>query len=257
MYKSNPTYPTPDKVRDEIMQTVKGAWIGILCPALSLWLNNFGYSKGYCGVEPYGWTYLIGSFMLVWVASDFFEFYYHRLGHTTNWGWVQHKHHHVFYNPTPYSVIADELVDQFVRSIPMLFWPMIMPVNMDMLFGTFAVFFYFYGVLIHSGHELPWLSAHNKYINTPFQHYIHHAKSRYMVPYHTGFFIKLWDRMFGSLYDKKCVCAECQRSEGLRSKEIWEKTTIPDYSVLLKAGFWFNPDKYMKEAEEKQMAKAK
>lgn len=31
-----------------------------------------------------------------------------------------HKHHHVFYNPTPFAVIADEWMDQFIRSMPMI-----------------------------------------------------------------------------------------------------------------------------------------
>jgi len=247
--KSNPIYPTADKVRDEILQTIKGAWIGILPPALSLWLNNFGYGYGYCGVGEYGWTYLIISFFVIWICSDFYEFYYHRIGHTTNWGWVQHKHHHVFYNPTPFSVIADELVDQFTRALPLWIFPMIMPVNMDMLFITFAVFFYFYGVCIHCGHEFEWLSTHNYWINTPFQHYIHHAKSRYMVPYHTGFFIKTWDRLFGSLYDQKCVCAECDRKAGNRTVEQFEKIKIPDYSCLLNWKFWVDPEPFIEKKE--------
>jgi Delta7-sterol 5-desaturase len=59
--------------------------------------------------------------------------------------WDVHKHHHVFYNPSPFAVIADEWMDQFIRATPLLFLPMITPVNMDLLFGTYAVFFYGYG----------------------------------------------------------------------------------------------------------------
>ena len=50
-------------------------------------------------------------------GSDFYEFFYHRLGHVNFTFWQQHKHHHVFYNPSPFSVIADEWVDQ-VRDLP-------------------------------------------------------------------------------------------------------------------------------------------
>ena len=31
-----------------------------------------------------------------------------------------HKHHHVFHNPTPFAVIADEWMDEFIRSMPMV-----------------------------------------------------------------------------------------------------------------------------------------
>lgn len=58
---------------------------------------------------------------------------------------------------------------QFMRSAPLFVIPLLMPVNMDMLFFTYAIFFYFYGVYLHSGHELESLSAHNKYFNTSFQ----------------------------------------------------------------------------------------
>ena len=50
---------------------------------------------------------------------------------------------------------------------------------MDMLFFTYAIFFYFYGVYLHSGHELEWLSAHNRYFNTSFQ-----ARAKYLHTCH-------------------------------------------------------------------------
>jgi len=191
---------------------------------------------------------------MVWLGSDFYEFYYHRLGHTTNWGWMQHKFHHFFHNPSPFSVIADEYTDQFVRALPLVVFPMIMPTNVDMLYTTFGVFFYGYGVALHCGHEFDCLSAHNYWINTPFQHYIHHAKSHKNKPYHTGFFIKVWDRMFGSLYEDKCVCSLCERAEGKRSLERYNKIKKVDYSDLLSLRFWMKGvslEEMEKEANKK------
>ena len=49
---------------------------------------------------------------VIWAGSDFYEFFYHRLGHVNFNFWQQHRHHHVFHNPSPFSVIADEWVDQ-------------------------------------------------------------------------------------------------------------------------------------------------
>jgi lathosterol oxidase len=162
----------------------------------------------------------------------------------TNVGWLQHKYQHVFFNPTPFSVIADEYIDQFVRAMPLVLFPLMLPINVDMMYVTFGVFFYGYGVALHCGHELDLISAHNYWINTPFQHYVHHAKSVYKKPYHTGFFIKVWDRMFGSLYEEKCVCAECARKEGKRGVEKWNKVKKIDYSPLLSWKFWKNPDTF-------------
>merc|ERR1712086_91940 len=246
IYKSNPRYTPADKVKDEIIQTGKGIMSAAFCPAFALWMANNQYGYAYCGVEPYGYSWLFVQAFIIILGSDFFEFYYHRLGHTTDFGWVQHKHHHVFFNPSPFSVIADEYTDQFIRALPLVIFPCIMPTNVDVLYFIFGVFFYFYGVYLHSGHELSFLSAHNYWVNTPFQHYLHHAKSVYMKPYHTGFFIKVWDRMFGSMYDKKCVCAECARKEGKRTFEAWEKIEKPDYSVLLDYRFWRYGDDFNK-----------
>jgi len=53
------------------------------------------------------------------------------IGHKYKWAWENHKHHHAFFNPSPFSVIADEYVDQFVRSLPLVLIPLLAPVNQD------------------------------------------------------------------------------------------------------------------------------
>ena len=132
--KTNTKYPPAEGVRTEIILMLKGLLSATICPALTLHLMGKGQLKGYCGVEPYGWNYLILSFFLIWLSTDFFEFFYHRLGHTIDFCWNIHKSHHQFYNPTPFAVIADEYIDQFVRALPLLIIPMFIPINMDLLF---------------------------------------------------------------------------------------------------------------------------
>ena len=63
-------------------------------------------------VSGYSLSYHIASAAVVWIGSDFYEFAYHRLGHISFPFWKQHKHHHVFFNPSPFAVIADEWIDQ-------------------------------------------------------------------------------------------------------------------------------------------------
>lgn len=248
-YKSNPFYPPVDKVRDEILQTLKGMACSAIFPALSLHMAQhnyfYGMSKAFCGWGGYSLSYHIFSLFVVWLGSDFYEFLYHRLGHVDLRFWTQHKHHHVFFNPSPFSVIADEYLDQFMRSSPLFVIPLIMPVNMDMLFVTYGIFFYGYGVYLHSGHELPWLSSHNKYINTSFQHYCHHAKSSMNTPYHCGFFFKIWDNLFQCVYpEEKCFCAECSRAKGERTMETYKQIKVPDYSQLFSPKTWLSSTKW-------------
>lgn len=241
IWKSNPKYPTPEKVRDEIRQTIKGMAVGTLLPAAALYLTKTGHSKAFCNAER-GWRYDAMSFLCIWIGCDFIEWGYHYLGHRFVFMWQFHRAHHVFFNPSPFAVIADEYVDMFFRSAPMLVIPLLFPINMDLLFGTFAVFFYGYGTFIHWGYETKYLDAHNPIINTPFQHYLHHAVSGRRTTYHTGFFFKIWDQLAGSVYKKECFCARCEQKKGKRTREAFEKIEKPDYSVLLQPSFWFTKD---------------
>ncbi len=142
------------QVRDEIVQTLRSIAISCLCPALSLWLTRNGSSYAYCGDGGYGTGYLIFSFFVIWIGTDLYEFSYHYIGHITAFGWENHKLHHVFFNPSPFAVLADDAFDEFMQSAPMLLFPLIMPMNMDLLFATYTLFFYGYGTYLHWGFEL-------------------------------------------------------------------------------------------------------
>ncbi|CAK9086022.1 Lathosterol oxidase (C-5 sterol desaturase) (Delta(7)-sterol 5-desaturase) (Delta(7)-sterol C5(6)-desaturase) (Lathosterol 5-desaturase) (Sterol-C5-desaturase) [Durusdinium trenchii] len=243
-FKCNPKFPKPEHVRTEILLTIKCISLSTMLPALSLYLAAQGKSQAFCGWggRSVGWH--LGSLAALIISIDFFEWGYHYLGHQVPAMWKQHKSHHKFYNPTPFSVIADEAVDQLVRTMPMLL-SVIMPINMDVLFGLFAVMFYAYGVYLHSGYELAWPDAHHPIINTSFQHYLHHAEGAVGKPRHTGFFIKLWDQLADGdstahmLKSGKCTCSKCCRERGERSIEAWKKVEKVDYSCLLSPKFWF------------------
>jgi Delta7-sterol 5-desaturase len=237
--KSHPAYPAPAVVRREVLQMLKGAAAATLPAALSLHLVSGGGSKAYCGVGEFGAGYLILSFFVVFLVTDFAEFAYHQLGHRLRFAWREHKAHHVFHNPTPFAVIADEPVDQFVRALPLLLFPLVMPINVDLLFFTFALFFYGYGAYLHWGYELRWPDAHHPWLNTAHQHYLHHARATLHRPYHTGFFLKLWDQLAGSCYTGACDCSRCARQRGERSWEAWQRLEKPDYRPLLEPSFWW------------------
>ena len=247
VHKTNPKFPSVEKVRDEIVQTAKGMWTATLCPALAIWLTGRGYSKAYCA-NPFddeahgGLQAAVISLILVVAVSDFWEWGYHRLGHTFAGFWSVHKHHHVFFNPSPFAVIADEYVDQFFRALPLLLFPVLVPINMDVMFFTYGLFFYAYGVYLHWGYESPYLSAHNPILNTAYHHYCHHAKAILNKPYHCGFFFKIWDQLTGGMYPTdKCFCCQCEAKKGNRQRKHFADVVVPDYSGLLSAEFWMKP----------------
>jgi lathosterol oxidase len=103
--KSNPEFPAPASVKQEILQMTKGMMVATLCPAIAMWMGQHGYSKAYCGVGDMGVPYLVASFFGIWIASDLFEFAYHQLGHLHNYFWNHHRVHHQFYNPSPFAVM--------------------------------------------------------------------------------------------------------------------------------------------------------
>jgi len=243
IFKSDPKYPPPSKVKEEIIQMTKGMWTATLCPVLALHLSKRGWSRAYCGLGDYGWSYLVFQFFLIWLVCDFFEFFYHYLGHKYASLWEIHKHHHNFFNPSPFAVIADEYPDQFIRASPLFILPLLMPINMDLLWFEFALFFYLYGLYLHWGHECTYPDAHHPWLNSSYHHYLHHAISSNQKPYHTGFMFKIWDRLFGSIYQGECRCCKCDREKGNRTHEIWEQIEKPDYSILLSHSFWFSPSK--------------
>jgi lathosterol oxidase len=132
--KSNPKYPSAENVRMEILLMLKGILSGTFCPSLTLHLMSKNQLKGYCGIGEYGWKYLFISFFISWFLVDLFEFLYHRMGHTIDLFWNIHKSHHQFYNPTPFSVIAEDYIDQVVGASPLFILPLIVPINIDLLF---------------------------------------------------------------------------------------------------------------------------
>ena len=79
-YKSNPKFPSPEKVRDEIVQMCKSVLSATLCPAATVWLTYRDLGEGFCGSGPdgdYSWKYHVATFLGVLIVSDFYEFFYH------------------------------------------------------------------------------------------------------------------------------------------------------------------------------------
>lgn len=249
-YKSNPKYPTPVMVKEEIITMIKGLCSATIMPSISLYtLNSWSLNKGFCGIsEEYGTWYHVYLFAFIWIVSDFYEWGYHQLGHRYAFFWEHHRHHHKFYNPSPFAVIADEYTDQAARSVPLLAFPLVVPCNVELLFAIYGLFFYGYGTYLHFGYEVDAIDAHNPYILSSFQHYCHHAVSIKGKTYHTGFFFKCWDKWAGTEYPGKCFCAKCEREAGSRTREAWDNIEKPDYSVLLQPSFWMSGPESAKKA---------
>jgi lathosterol oxidase len=239
IYKSNPRFPSPLLVKKEIIQMSKGLVVATFCPAFTLFLSKWEWSNGYCsGTRGDAWPIWLQA-AFIFFFTDLYEYLYHYMGHYLNFFWDIHRHHHKFYNPSPFAVIADEYIDQFVRTWPMIIIPALIPTNMDLLFLIYVTLFYAYGVYLHWGYESPLLSTHNPIFNTAYHHYIHHAVSAKNRPIFTGFFFKLWDQVFDTNNPNPCSCVDCRPK---RTIEEWEKEKKYDYSCLLSPKWWLTSD---------------
>mmetsp|Transcript_9198 Transcript_9198/g.22556 ORF Transcript_9198/g.22556 Transcript_9198/m.22556 type:complete len:389 (-) Transcript_9198:1129-2295(-) len=262
-YKSSGKYPSVGYVRKEMYQTLKGVIFATILPALSIYLRNEPYMQGYCPAdiadkpeeEQYFLSYsrLLFEFCVVVLATDFFEFVYHWSGHYFDHGWDVHRHHHVYSNPTPWAVIADEPWDNMMRASPMLVLPFFLKLNIDTIFLTFAGFFYLYGTYLHCGFEADWIVPSDHWlVNTSFQHYVHHAKGTRSKPCHCGFFIRTWDQLWTRAgypceYDGAECFARTQRAAGKRSWKIWEEEILPhypNYALLMNPRFMWHGEKH-------------
>ena len=89
------------------------------------------FSKGYCGLQRRSYIDDVKQFFIITFVSDLYEWSYHYLGHQYKFFWQIHKFHHKFHNPTPFAVIADCATDNFMRALPIFFFPLVMEVNLD------------------------------------------------------------------------------------------------------------------------------
>jgi sterol desaturase/sphingolipid hydroxylase (fatty acid hydroxylase superfamily) len=232
--KTIAAYPSVDLVAQEILLgCVVGPPTVALLPAIHLWLVARG-ALGGCG-QPTDWLW---SVVLTVVLTDLYEWAWHRVGHTVLWR--VHHVHHGFPNPTPFATIADLPPDNLMRSaypavVLSAGWVLGVTIDLDVLYVAATVVNVLYGLALHSGHEIPWLDAGNPIVNTPYHHTLHHAVSAGRQVVHTGFLLKCWDQLAGSVYTGTALCPVAQQARTLSSFRAVDK---PDYGPLVRPAYW-------------------
>lgn len=242
--KTNPRYPDVATVaREIVLGGLAGPPVVALAPAVHLWAVGRGYLD-HCGAAGTGEAAaaFLPSLVVCLVATDLYEWAWHQLGHRVAALWVVHRHHHQFPNPTPFATIADQPPDNVMRSLYPLVacvvcgWVLGAPPDMDALYGAVGLVNVLWGTYLHSGHEYDVAPYDHPWLNTSFQHHVHHAVSSASTPYHTGFLLRAWDRMAGTQY---CGTAVVPAEVARRTRAEWERVVVPDYRVLLDRRWWW------------------
>lgn len=242
--KFNKAYPSIPAVTNEVFALTKCtvATAGLL--AFSVQLGVHGYN-GLFDVTKATMTQNVMNFAIAFWAVDFYSYAYHLLGHKIPEAWAIHRFHHKFFNPTPFGVIADDIGDQIVRAMPLLFLPLMIPTLNFVVLGTVFAIDLYYGVLLHCGHEnitarkvADFVEDHvgTDLINTPLNHFLHHAISGGSTPKYCGFYVTIWDKLFGS-EDKENLQKYLKGLE-TRTAEDFAKISVPNYKVMGSLSFW-------------------
>jgi sterol desaturase/sphingolipid hydroxylase (fatty acid hydroxylase superfamily) len=162
----------------------------------------------------WGWTGYVEG-VPVWallvlniVFVDFAAYWAHRALHS-RWLWASHAWHH---------------------SPRVLYWLSGLrasPVHVAVLYAAAGVMFVVFptpetGVVamtsivfdivnqhfIHSNIRVPWARALERVLVTPRMHFVHHSSAVARANSNYGFFLSIWDRMFGTFTDPQTVPAD-------------------------------------------------
>jgi sterol desaturase/sphingolipid hydroxylase (fatty acid hydroxylase superfamily) len=138
--------------------------------------------------------------LILFVAVDFFYYWFHRYSHEINLFWGGHVVHH---QSEEYNLSVAlrqgwlQKVFAFAFYLPLAF------IGFDtLLFVTVSSLVTLYQFWIHTKaiHKLGWLEY---ILNTPSHHRVHHGVNpKYIDKNHGGTFI-IWDRMFGTFQEEE------------------------------------------------------
>ncbi len=146
---------------------------------------------------PHDWP-LVAQVILLFVVSDFFVYWFHRLMHEHARGWALHRIHHSVDELNWTAAARMHPLEHFVNSGPRYVVLIATGVSPDVLL-TFLMFNSAIGFSHHSNVDTNtrWL---DRIIYTPWHHRFHHSQviresnSNYVGP------TLVWDYVFGTLY---------------------------------------------------------
>lgn len=174
----------------------KWSVVCITIGALYLGFCTAGYERGltkvYFRVEDYGWLYLFGSFIGMWLVNDAWQYWTHRALHTNLGFKMFHRIHHKFNAPSTYATMAFHPVESCVQFHPSLLI-FVAPVYFPLMVAVSLLFFTI-SVMEHSGFYILPYERFSWLFSTPIHHDLHHSRFRYNFAVYFTF----WDRLCGT-----------------------------------------------------------
>lgn len=181
-------------------------------------LSNAALALMHQGADALAWAAVIGLYWwvyqfrvfelptawwtiaLLFVAQDFFYYFFHRAHHRIRWMWASHVTHHSSERLNLSTAFRQSLT--YPISGMWLFWlPLawlgFAPAHIVAVVAINLAFQFF--VHTQAVGKLSWLE---KLFNTPSHHRVHHARnSKYIDRNYAGVLV-VWDRLFGTFVEE-------------------------------------------------------
>ena len=181
-------------------------------------LSNAGLALMHQAADAVAWALVIGIYYFVWrfrvfdipttawtiaglfLAQDFFYYFFHRASHRSRWMWASHVTHHSSERLNLSTAFRQSLT--YPISGMWLFWlPLAFigfePKNIVAVVAINLGFQFF--VHTQAIGRLGWVEH---VFNTPSHHRVHHARNpKYIDRNYAGVLI-IWDKLFGSFVDE-------------------------------------------------------
>jgi len=192
------------------------AWYWRRRPVYSLvdTLSNAALALMHQAADALGWLAVIGLYEWVWrhrlfdlptsastiaalfLAQDFFYYFFHRASHRVRWMWASHVTHHSSERLNLSTAFRQSLTypisGMWVFWLP-LAWLGFAPAHIISVVAINLAFQFF--VHTQAIGRLGWLEW---ILNTPSHHRVHHARNPAYLDRNFAGLLIIWDRMFGS-----------------------------------------------------------
>jgi sterol desaturase/sphingolipid hydroxylase (fatty acid hydroxylase superfamily) len=144
------------------------------------------------------------AILLLFIGTEFFYYWYHRVSHEVRWLWATHAVHHSarYLNLSAAYRLGwtGWLSGNFLFFLP-LSWMGFHPVAVTTCLGLNLIYqFWIHTELIPKLGWLEWI------FNTPSHHRVHHASNPVYIDRNYGGVLIIFDRMFGTFTAERADC---------------------------------------------------
>lgn len=140
------------------------------------------------------------NWCILFIAVDFFYYWFHRLSHEVNAMWAAHIVHH---QSEEYNLSVALRQSWFQSAFSWVFYLPLAIAGFDpIMFLTISSFNTLYQFWIHT-RAINRMGFLEWFMNTPSHHRVHHGSNeKYLDKNHAGTLI-IWDRMFGTFQEEE------------------------------------------------------